>query len=84
MSLVNLFRISRKKKKKEKLIIQKRRSGEIKGDKFVSVNIFLEHLVPKLITRKKSEKKEGRDKGSEKFGVQSKRANIPHRFKKII
>lgn len=62
---------------------EKKRSGEINGDKFVSVNIFLEHLVPKLITQKKSEKKEGRDKGSENFSGQSKRVNIPHRFKKI-
>lgn len=70
-------------KKKKKINNPEERKREIKGDKFVSVNIFLEHLVPKLITRKKSEKKEGRDKDSENFSVQGKRVNIPHRFKKI-
>ena len=68
LSLI-FFEYLAKKKKEINNPDKKRRSGEIKGDKFVSVNIFLEHLVPKLITQKKSEKKEGRDKGGGNFSV---------------
>ena len=68
LSLI-FFEYLAKKKKEINNPDKKRRSREIKGDKFVSVNIFLEHLVPKLITQKKSEKKEGRDKGGGNFSV---------------